>query len=441
MKFLPSHRPSRPKPGEPIVALDVGTSKIACFIAAAPGATQDELRTVRPHGVGHQSSAGVRQGAIVDLDATEAAIRTAVERAERMSGETVRHVHVAYSGARLLSRVVGVEVDIGSHRVTDEDVRGAMSHGAAALIPEGGEFLHLGATAFEVDEDVHVRDPRGMYSEKLNVRMHSVAAPSAPLKNLRICIERCHLKPVEFIASAYASALAVLVDDEAELGVTCIDMGAGATRFSVVADGAPVYCDAVPVGGQHVTNDIAQGLSTSVAESERLKTLRGSALSGLADEREFLDVPRLDGANVRDRAPRAELSNIVRSRLEETFELVRDRLRNSGADGAAGRRVVLTGGASQISGCRETAVRVLGRQVRLGRPLHLAAAEAVTGPAFSSCAGVLEYAVYGPQWKSYEVGAAALASGGGAFGERFLGERFKAKSPIDRAGRWFRERF
>jgi cell division protein FtsA len=181
--------------------------------------------------------------------------------------------------------------------------------------------------------------------------------------------------------------------------VTLIDMGGGTTSLAVFFDGTVVHTDVAPIGGNHVTSDIARGLSTPLAEAERLKTLHGSATSGAIDERELIDVPLVgeERRGAPNHVPKSFLNQIIQPRLEETFELVRSRLEASGFDKLAGRRVVLTGGASQLQGVRELAGLILDKQVRLGRPLRISGLpEAASGPAFATVAGLVGYAVAGP---------------------------------------------
>ena len=198
------------------------------------------------------------------------------------------------------------------------------------------------------------------------------------------------------VVGPYAAGLACLVEDESELGVTVIDMGGGTTTIAVFFDGNLVFTDSVPVGGIHVTNDIARGLSTPLVHAERLKTLHGSAITSSSDEREMISVPLVgeedDGQS--NHVPKSLLIGIIAPRLEETFELVRDRLESSGFDKIVGRRIVLTGGACQLPGTRELAALILDKQIRIGRPRGITGlAEATGGPAFTTAAGLIHFAL------------------------------------------------
>ncbi|MDP7600055.1 MAG: cell division protein FtsA, partial [Rhodospirillales bacterium] len=257
---------------------------------------------------------------------------------------------------------------------------------------EDRQIIHTVPVAYSIDGNPGVKDPRGMYGEKLGVNMHVITASTGALRNMTACINRCHLDIESRVVAPYAAGLASLVEDEKELGVICIDMGGGTTDLSVFFDGEIVYTDSVPFGGNHVTNDIARGLSTPVSYAERMKTLYGSAVPSPSDDQEAIKVPLVgeedDGEN---QISRSMLVGIIRPRIEEIFERVREKLEPTGFEKAGARRVVLTGGASQLTGMRELAAEMLDKQVRLGRPNYVKGlAESVNGPAFSAPAGLIQ---------------------------------------------------
>jgi len=368
-----------------IAALDVGTTKVCCFIAKIE-------RDLRVTGIGHHASKGIRSGTIVDMEGAEASIASAVQDAEQMAGETARGVLVNVSGGLLGSDTLQVEVAIAGHEVNDGDLKRALAQGRAGYQKADRELIHSIPVGYSIDGSRGIRDPRGMYGERLGVNMHFVSAAAGPIRNLAGCVSRSHLDLDGFVVSPYASGLACLVPDEIDLGVTCVDMGGGTTTIAVFFDGNVVYTDSIPVGGVHVTSDIARGLSCSLAHAERMKTLYGSALASPQDHEEIIDVPLIgeDSPAQPNHVPKSLLTGVIQPRLEETFELVRERLESSGFNKLAGRRVVLTGGASQLQGVRELAAQVLDKQVRLGRPSPIPGlAEATNGPAFATAAGML----------------------------------------------------
>jgi cell division protein FtsA len=369
-----------------IAALDVGSTKISCFIARVEAG--GKLRVV---GIGQRVSGGVRCGMIVDMEAAQAAVSQAVAAAEDMAGETVSEVVASYAGGRLHSATVGSEIEIAGHEVSEGDLKRALDLSAPPINGDS-RIIHSIPINFTIDGVPNIRDPRGMYGEKLGVNMHLVSAPTGPLKNLATCIGRAHLDVERFVAAPYAAGLACLVEDEMDLGATCIDMGGGTTSIALFLGGRAIYIDSVPMGGAHVTSDIARGLSTPLAHAERLKTLHAHAIAVPADSKDIIAVPQVgeETSQEPNQVPKSILTGIVQPRLEEIFEHVRSRIEDSGLDKIVGRRIVLCGGASQLQGTRELAALVLDKQVRIGRPIRVVGlADATGGPAFAACAGLL----------------------------------------------------
>ena len=396
--------------GATIAALDIGSSKIACFIAR-----NTEDGPPRVIGIGHQLAEGMRHGTVANMEALQQSISAAVATAEQMAGETIERVTINISGTQLLSQTVNIELPISSREVTSTDLQRIMTQ-AHSMVPEDShgrplELIHTIPTHYTLDQQKGIRHPVGMVGNDLHAQLHLIAGSFGPVRTLITAVARCHLEVEKLVAAPYASGLACLVEDEMDLGSLIIDMGAGTTSFAVFFDGNVVYTDGIAVGGGHVTSDIARGLTTSIIHAERLKTLYANAVPSVMDEREVIDVPQVgeeepENAN---HVPKSHLIRIVQPRLEEIFELVRARMERSGFNEVAGRRVVLTGGASQLPGIREMAQRLLDKQVRLGRPLRVARpfpansktnnasftglAEATSGPAFSTTAGLLAVAM------------------------------------------------
>lgn len=389
-----------------ITVLDVGSSKVCCIIARLKPCEESQALRGRTHqvqviGIGHQKSQGVKSGVVVDLERAEQAIRLAVDAAERMAGLTVDSLIVNLSAGRLKSEIFSASINLGGHEAQASDIKSVLAAGSKQAMQAEREVVHSLPVGYSLDAERGVRDPRGMVGDMLGVDMHVLTGDAAPLRNLELCINRSHLSVERMVATPYASGLAALVDDEADMGAACIDMGGGTTTISVFADGKFVHADAVPIGGIHVTMDLARGLSARLEDSERLKVMHGSALPSGADDRDVVTVPPIgnDHADMAVQIPRSVMTRIIRARIEETLELVRDRLNQSGYGAAVGRRVVLTGGASQLSGLPEAAKRVLGRNVRIGRPLGVAGLPAAAkGPAFSASVGLLIY----PQVAGFE---------------------------------------
>jgi cell division protein FtsA len=389
----------RPSKGGVVAALDVGSTKVACLIVKSSPTREERAPQLKVLGAGLHASRGVRSGTVVDINAAEDSIRAAVEQAERQAGLTLKEVVVGIACGQPQSRMINVEVSIAGHEVGEEDLRRAFATGRSQVPNAEREIIHCMPGGYAIDGSKGIRNPRGMVGDTLGVAMHALTAQSGPIRNLETCVARCHLNIAGRAATAYVTGLATLVADEMDLGATVIDMGGGTTSISVFFDGGLVFADVLPVGGNHVTSDIARGLSTSLAHAERIKTLHGSALTGPNDVRELIKVPRLgeDDGDGDAEIPQSVLTGIIQPRLEETFELVRDRLVDCGFASISGRRVVLTGGASQMNGAREIAARILSKQVRLGRPLRLAGhAEQASAPTFAAAAGLGVWAAQRP---------------------------------------------
>ncbi|MGB3417917.1 MAG: cell division protein FtsA [Mesorhizobium sp.] len=388
-----------------VTVLDVGSSKVCCVVAKLKPCDDGKLLRGRSHrihviGIGHQKSEGVKSGVVIDLDRAEHAIRLAVDAAERMAGLTVDSLIVNMTAGRLKSESFAATINLGGHEAGEGDVKRVLAAGAKQALKAEREVVHSLPVGFSLDGERGVRDPRGMVGDALGVDMHVVTGDSAPMRNLELAINRSHLSVERMVATPYASGLAALVDDELEMGAACIDMGGGTTTISVFNEGKFIHADAIAIGGNHVTLDLAKGLSTSISAAERLKVMHGSALPGSADDRDLVSVqPIGEESDVAQQVPRAMMTRIIRARVEETLELLRERINKSGYGGLVGKRVVLTGGASQLAGLPEAARRILGRNVRIGRPLGVAGLpEAAKGPAFSVPVGLLIY----PQVAAFE---------------------------------------
>ena len=382
-----------------VAAIDLGASKIGCFIMKPDGAVRD-TREVQVAGVGYMKSRGVRGGAIIDVEEAAHALAQAVERAEQMAGVTVGGVVLTTAGGQLASVRLQAQVSLGARPISDHDLSRALQLALAQARFPGRRAIHLLPISWSVDGQRNVRDPRNMFGKVLGLELLVVTVAETAWATLGQCVEMVHLQLEGVVAAPFASALAALEEDEMELGCVCVDMGGGSTSAAVFAGGGLVHVDSLGVGGMHVTQDIARGLSTTIAGAERIKNLHGSAIASANEDRETIEAPPRgdDPAAGPVVAPRSLLKGVIAPRVEETLELVRDRLKQSGAPLDPGAGVVLTGGASQLTGVREVAIRVFDRPVRLARPRrapHLA--ESAAGPAFCAAAGVLQRAAFGPR--------------------------------------------
>ena len=371
----PKTRPMQQNRSALVASLDIGTSKIACMIARLRPSAPNEALRGRTHaveliGYSQIQSRGMKAGAVADLVQCEQGVRQAVSLAERMAKVRVESVLLPVSAGRLQGNLVEAASDIQGGSVTPSDVSRITSAGMRHATAHGRTVLHALPVGYSLDGVKGIRDPRGMVARQFGVDMNVVTAEATVAKNLMLAVERCHLTVEAMAASPYVAGLSVLTDDEADLGAAVVEMGAGTTTIAIYSAGRFVHASGFAVGGQHVTMDLARGLGACIADAERIKTLYGTVLTGGSDARELMTVPAAgddsDGPQV---VSRATIANIVRQRVEEIFEMVRDRLADSPFAAEPRARVVLSGGASQLTGIPELASRILGRPVRIGRPL------------------------------------------------------------------------
>jgi cell division protein FtsA len=371
--------------------LDIGTTKIVCVIARI-----ESDGVPRALGFGWQRARGIREGSIVDMAEAEHAIRAAVAGAEEMADTLLQGVIVNLSCGQPASQTLNILWQVGGRAATEGDLSAILGEARRRVETVGREPVHSIPLGFLVDATGGVDDPRGMVCDTLTGKLHLVDASSNALANMAQTLARCDLEAEELVSSPFAAGLATLVEDEQELGAVCVDMGGGTTAMACFAEGRLAHTAQLPVGGWQVTNDLARLLSTPLAHAERLKTMHGSVLEAAEDRHDLLPVPLVgEDDDQIARIPREMVVRIIKPRLEETFELLRDRLEGSPIPKEMRRRIVLTGGASQLVGARELAARVLGRDVtvRTGRPKQVRGLpETASGPAFAGVIGLMAWA-------------------------------------------------
>jgi cell division protein FtsA len=434
--LTPKMRPLAGRRAATLCALDIGSTKIICLIARLEPMPPSEMLRGRSHrirvvGIGHQQSRGLKGGVIIDMGEAETAIRQAVDAAERMAKVEVESVLVGMTGGRIGSRGFAGQIVLPNREIGESDIHRVIEAATAHTIANGRSVLHSLPVGFGLDAARGIRDPRGMIGSKLTVDMHVATCDTASARNTMLAVERGRLKVEAMIATPYAAGLSTLVDDEAEMGVTVIDCGGGSTSVGVFQGGNLVHVDAIALGGQHVTMDIARGLTMRVSDAERLKALNGSCVEASSDDREMLSIQQVgeDGRDDPHLLPKAHLTRIIRPRVEEILDLIRERLGKAGFAPGAGSRIVLTGGGAQLSGIGDLARRMLSPQVRIGRPVGVAGLpESAKSPAFAATVGMLIY----PQFARLEHfepsrGPALFRAAGGGY--------------LGRVGQWLRESF
>ncbi|MBV1926533.1 MAG: cell division protein FtsA [Rhodobacteraceae bacterium] len=419
-----------------VAILDVGSSKIACLVLRFDGtgrlsddnsigslAGQSGFRVI---GAATTRSRGVNFGEVSAMQETERAIRTALQAAQKMAEIRVDHVIACFSGANPRSYGLNAQIELEGQVVTENEISRVL---AACDVPDygaGREVLHAQPVNFALDHRSGLADPRGQLGQTLSVDMHMLTVDADAIQNLAYCIKRCDLELAGIASSSYVTGVSSLVEDEQELGSACIDLGGGSTGISIFMKKHMIYSDSVRMGGDHITADISKGLGVPMANAERIKTFYGGVHATGMDDREMIDIGGDTGDWEHDRrtVSRAELIGIMRPRVEEILEEVRARLDAAGFEHLPSQQIVLTGGGSQIQGLDALASRILGQQVRLGRPLRVhGLPQAATGPGFAGAVGLCLFAA-NPQdeWWDFEIPV----------------DRYPARS-FKRAVKWFRD--
>jgi cell division protein FtsA len=378
-----------------ITALDIGSSKVSAMIAQKGDG--GELIVL---GTGQRESRGVKRGYIADMGATEAAVREAVEQAERVAGINIEDVWVGFSAGGLISDVASVESDLGGHRVEQGDIDALLAAGRQSIDPQGRMVLHAQPALYTLDGLTGVKKPLGLHADRLGVHIHVVAADGSPVRNLDLCVRSAHLEVRSIIASPVATGLACLSDEERELGVALVEMGAGITNVSLFAGGMLVGLTSIPFGAADVTDDIASAFGTRRQQAERMKCFHGSANTSPRDNHDMIPVLPIsaeDGAGDAVQITKAQLNGVIRQRLEHLMGEIGRALKDLKFEGPVGRQVVLTGGGAELKGVADYAQAALGRSVRIGRPRGLTGLpDAHGGPAFATLAGLAFYAASDP---------------------------------------------
>jgi cell division protein FtsA len=392
-------KPVQPGKASLVSVLDIGSTKLCCIIARLNPRPEGKALKGRTHtaeiiGFGYGKSSGIKSGVITDLDKAEQAIRSVVGMAERTAGLTLESVLVNVTAGRLGSETFSAAVSLGGQEVERADLARVLRAVNERSIRAERSIVHALPIGYSLDGQRGIRDPLGMVGEKLGVDVAVVSAETLAMRNIELVLHRCHLQIEALVATPYASGLATLVDDEAQLGVACIDFGGATTTVSVFSDGQLVYADAIAIGGHHLTLDLARQLSIGIADAERMKAVYGSVLPGQADEREMIPVVPVGSAvdEAPGQVPRSAVTRVLRPRIEEILTAVRDRMQATGMMDVCGRRFVLTGGASELTGLPEVARRLLARNVRNGRPMGIAGLpEMAKSAGFATVAGMLVY--------------------------------------------------
>jgi cell division protein FtsA len=371
--------------GEIVVGLDIGTTKV-CAVVGEVG--EDGITIL---GVGSVPCRGLRKGIVSNIDWTVRAIKEAIESAQTMAGVEIRTVYAGVAGSHIRSQASDGVAAIAGGEVTRADVERVLEGARAIPVDSDRQILHVLPREYIVDSQDGIRDPIGMSGVRLGVKVNLVTAATSCVQNVIRCAERCELAVADVVLQPLASAEAVLSDDEKEIGTVVIDIGGGTTDILMYVDGGVAHASVIPVGGNNITNDIAAGLRTPVAEADRLKRLSGCATGRMVGEDEEIEVPGVGGHAPR-RTPRRVLSDIIEPRVEEIFAVVRKRVEDTGYLEQLNAGAVLTGGAVLLEGMQPFAEEILGMPVRIGFPSGVRGiTQLVHGPQYAAGVGLVKY--------------------------------------------------
>ena len=371
--------------GEIVVGLDIGTTKVCAVV----GEISEDGITIL--GVGSVPCRGLRKGIVSNIDWTVRSIKEAIESAQTMAGVEIRTVYAGVAGSHIRSQMSDGVAAIAGGEVTRADVERVLEGARAIPVDADRQILHVLPREYIVDAQDGIRDPIGMSGVRLGVKVNLVTAATSCVQNVIRCAERCGLTVADVVLEPLASAEAILSDDEKEIGAAVVDIGGGTTDILLYVDGGIAHTSVIPVGGNNITNDVAAGLRTPMAEADRLKRLSGCALGRMVGDEEEIEVPGVGGHPPR-RTARRVLSDIIEPRVEEIFAVIRKRIEDTGLLEQLSAGVILTGGAVLLEGIPEFAEEILGMPVRIGFPVGVKGiTQLVHGPQYATGVGLVKY--------------------------------------------------
>ena len=378
-------------PDRLVAGLDIGSSKTTAIIGEVVG-DLPKHPSIKVLGVGQARTTGMRRGIVADIEETTRSIRKAIQDAERMAGTEVHEVYAGIAGEHVSAMISKGIVAVSGEEINKSDVSRANEVARAQAIPAERELLHAIPQEYTVDKNAGIRDPIGMSGTRLETEMYLVTIGSSPAVNLRKSVERAGYNVRELVLEPLASALAVLTEDEKELGVALVEMGAGTTDLALFQEGKIRHLGTIAFGGNNVTNDIVHGLGVTQADAERLKERYGCAYEPLVKASDVIQLPSTVAQGDRQ-IPRELLAHIIHMRMEEIFDLVQREIGTAGFAGKLSAGVVLTGGAAAMQGSAELASDVFGTGVRVGVPTEnlTGLSDSVEAPRFSTAVGLAQY--------------------------------------------------
>jgi cell division protein FtsA len=384
-----------------VALLDIGTSKIVCLVLTFVEDSKSHLlnsdqRTnshisFRVVGASTTKSRGVRFGEIHEMEEAERAVRTVVQRAQKMAGGLIENVFLTFSGGNPKSKILKSFIDLQKKEVTESDIGHVLSKINLDHLQENKEIIHALPVNFSVDDRHGYMDPRGITGSKLAVDVHALEIQNASIQNMVNCLNKCDLSLSGIAYAPYLSGLSSLLEDEMQLGAVCFDLGAGCSSISIFFRKNLIFSGSIKIGGLHISNDIMQAFQVSFAAAERIKVLFGGLISTSSDERETIEIPGNQNDLYSDRLTitRSELIGVIRPRVEEIFDELKNLLQKSDFDFLPGQKIILTGGGSKMPGLLEFSSGFLGKPVRVARPMRIQGLpQATHGPETAAIIGL-----------------------------------------------------
>lgn len=371
------------------IAIDIGSSKI-CTLAS-------DLKMTGEARIGYQGvyrSSGLKSGVVKNFTDVENSIVNSIYNLEKSLDSNINSVHISISGAGMKSLFIYQKLRLQNAKVSKEDIKKLTTDALRKFEDSDLSVIHFFPIEYTLDQNGSIHDPSGMFGSILGVRLHIVVCESSQISNMLSCFSKCHIKVKKIIASPYASALSVLTEDEKNLGSMVIDFGATSTSYVIFSAGKPVYIGYVRVGSDHITNDISQVLSIPHSTAEKLKVMYGSSSASNSDSENFInisDVESVDNVNTENNISSKELTEIISARCEEIIDLIKVDYDKVGIDHLIGRRIILTGGGSQLRGLKEMVSSCFNKHVRIGYPVNIPGFEIDhSTPSYSSAVGIVK---------------------------------------------------
>ncbi len=404
---------AKKKPDNVLIGLDLGTTKVCAIVGQVKDGGQVDII-----GIGISPSHGLKKGVVVNIDSTVESIKKAVQEAELMAGVEINSVFVGISGGHIRGINSRGVAAIKNREVGPADVARAIDGARAVNFPSDQQILHVLPQEFIIDDQDGIKDPLGMSGIRLDVKVHIITGAVTAIQNIVKSCSRAGLHVSDFVLQPLASSRAVLTDEEQNLGVVVVDIGGGTTDLAFFLEGSMWHTEVLPIGGNHLTNDIAIGLRTPASEAEKIKIKYGCALSSLVKHEETLDVPSVGGRPPR-LLSRQILCEIIEPRVEELFGMVQQRLKKTGFEDMFASGVVLTGGTALMEGVQDAAERYLGLPIRKGSPRNIGGLmDVVNSPIYATGVGLVIY---------------------GAENRQELPRKFRSKGSASRFWKWLGE--